>query len=108
MTDVQPSGDSGHGPTDPVSAEPSEFGTPPADATPSSSAITGESPPIPTAPLESSSAEGSVVDASAVVSDEPPIPEVSRRVRNAFIDAMSGRRADGQKPKDTKPPKFGT
>jgi hypothetical protein len=42
------------------------------------------------------------------LTEEPPIPEVSRRLRNAFIDAMSGRRPDGQKPKDAKPPRFGT
>ena len=50
MTDVQPSGESDRSPGDPVSSEPSEFGSPAADAAFSPTVAAGEPTPSPSSP----------------------------------------------------------
>ena len=66
MTDVQPSGESDRSPLDPVSSEPSTFGSPPADAAAPLSAAVGESSPNPSVPRDPSDPRESADDPSPI------------------------------------------
>jgi chromosome partitioning protein len=88
MTDVQPSGESDRSPFDPVSSEPSTFGSPPADAAAPLSAAMGESSPNPSVPRDPSDPRESADDTSPIqapssTDDSPPASPAETAVAEA-------------------------